>query len=58
MSDTISTYDNAEHCMFCGAQIPEGWQVCPICNYKLSRPNQKTVLEEVRIIVEESRKEN
>lgn len=41
--------DNAEHCVCCGAVIPEGRQVCIVCglksNYKLSTAD---VVEVVR----------
>lgn len=28
---------NAEHCVFCGAIIPEGIMVCPVCEGKYQR---------------------
>ena len=44
--------DNAEHCIFCNAYIPEGRQVCPICEAKLKNP----VISEVCIIIEDKEK--
>lgn len=37
--------NNAEHCVCCGAVIPEGRQVCVICGYKAD--NGKPDLVEV-----------
>ena len=28
---------NAEHCIFCGNDIPEGRQVCPACEKELTK---------------------
>ena len=44
--------DNAEHCIFCNAYIPEGRQVCPICEAKLN----DHVISEVRIAIEDKEK--
>lgn len=44
--------DNAEHCIFCCAYIPEGRQVCPVCEKKLSQH----MMEEVKIVIEEEKR--
>ena len=31
--------ENAEHCTCCGEVIPEGIQVCPVCNRKVGEPD-------------------
>lgn len=46
--------DNAERCIFCNTYIPEGLQVCPICEKRLS----DHIMEGVKEILEEAGKEN
>ena len=46
--------DNAEHCIFCNAYIPEGRQVCPFCEKKYLENS----MEEVNIAIEKENKEN
>lgn len=31
---------NAEHCVRCGADIPEGRQVCPMCDVTMRQADQ------------------
>ena len=38
-----SVYDNAEHCVCCGAVIPEGRQVCVICGKKAENVKQRQI---------------
>lgn len=40
--------DNAEHCVCCGAVIPEGRQVCIICGLKTNYKQSTTGVVEVR----------
>ncbi len=40
--------DNAEHCMCCGAVIPEGRQVCIICGLKANYKQSTADVAEVR----------
>lgn len=35
--------DNAEHCVCCGAVIPEGRQHCVICGKKAEKGNQRQI---------------
>ena len=35
--------DNAEHCVCCGAVIPEGRQHCVICGYKAESGKQRQI---------------
>ena len=35
--------DNAEHCVCCGAVIPEGRQHCVICGYKADKGKQRQI---------------
>lgn len=35
--------DNAEHCVCCGAVIPEGRQHCVICGYKADNGKQRQI---------------
>lgn len=39
----IAVADNVERCVFCNAPIPEGKQVCPICEKKLGEYVDKEV---------------
>ena len=39
--------DNAEHCVWCGAVIPEGRQVCIICGLKTNYKQSTTDAVEV-----------
>ena len=39
--------DNAEHCVCCGAVIPEGRQVCIICSLKTNYKQPATDVVEV-----------
>ena len=39
--------DNAEHCVCCGAVIPEGRQVCIICGLKTNYKQSTTDVVEV-----------
>ena len=29
--------ENANFCIFCGASVPEGMMVCPLCEYKINK---------------------
>ena len=40
--------DNAEHCVCCGAVIPEGRQVCIICGLKTNYKQSTADVVEVR----------
>lgn len=40
--------DNAEHCVCCGAVIPEGRQVCIICGLKTNYKQSTTDVVQVR----------
>ena len=40
--------DNAEHCVCCGAVIPEGRQVCIICGLKTNYKQSTADVEEAR----------
>ena len=40
--------DNAEHCVCCGAVIPEGRQVCIICGLKTNYKQSTTDVARVR----------
>ena len=38
-----------EHCICCGAEIPEGRQVCPICAYKIQYQPKTGITDEEAI---------
>lgn len=42
---------NAEHCVFCGAIIPEGIMVCPVCEGKYHK--KKTNADDIRAMTDE-----
>ena len=44
--------DSTDRCVCCGVYIPEGRQVCPICEAKLN----DHVISEVRIAIEDKEK--
>jgi len=46
--------DSAERCVCCGIYIPEGRQVCPLCEAKLNDPE----ISEVRTVIEEKGKDD
>lgn len=35
----------SEHCVVCGMEIPEGRQVCPICQYKAAQKPRTTMTD-------------
>lgn len=41
-------FENAEHCVCCGAEIPEGSQVCIICGLKANFKQSTADVVEVR----------
>lgn len=47
ISLTDGHIDNAEHCVSCGAVIPEGRQVCIICGLKTNYKQSTTDVAEV-----------
>lgn len=47
ISLTDGHIDNAEHCVCCGAVIPEGRQVCIICGLKTNYKQSTTDVVEV-----------
>lgn len=48
ISLTDGHIDNAEHCVCCGAVIPEGRQVCVICGLKTNYKQSTVNVVEVR----------
>lgn len=48
ISLTDGHIDNAEHCVCCGAVIPEGRQVCIICGLKTNYKQSTDDVVEVR----------
>jgi predicted nucleic acid-binding Zn ribbon protein len=34
-------YSTSERCLYCGEIIPEGRMICPSCEERLSKPQQK-----------------